>query len=768
MHINKEQIALSKKNWLVLSLAASIMLMLNACGGSSTPTNSQLPLTLSGNWQFTVANPPDQSFLGGLQGGFLLQSGGTVSGGVVYSVSLPGNSTPCNSGSAPITGTISGQTVNLTAVAGPQTFALTGMLSTDGTTMVGTYTSTVPDGSTCGTNQTAGLQWSALFVPPITGGFQGSFHSTEFGTSLTNQDFAVVGALTQGENIGASNATVTGSLSFLNPSTNISDYPCFNVANVNGQISGNSVILQIIGVDGSTLGQIGEPAGSVGNTGVNPVTFDSVQGGYVLHGTGPSYLVASKTCPGNLGGASTAGDSGNICLSLTGGLLLGNSKACQMPLTLSPAMLIFPSQLLSAPSTTQTVTLTNNTNSEQDNLTLRFTNNGVYQFGGESDFNGLPSFIETDNCGAGGASTSGQPFDLIAEQVCTVTVTFSPQESCPWIPFGTPPSSAGAAPEWCPLPAQGVQLTLKNPNNSGPDSDASIAVPVTGIGLSLIQPSAPELDFGAEEAVNPKEASLPQMLSFTNTSNIPVQILGAAPCTNLSPTSHNSLPHPLLATSPVAGLQVVSNGSGNIPITADGSTIDYRCDSDPVTGLADFQISADTCTGTLLAAQATCSLQIAYVPQPNTNVGNGLDYFLELNTVQCSGAVTTDCEIDSGRFPVELRANPPSPLRMSPGAGLNFGTQAEGKASAPMTITLLNDPTLANPQTVTFVGKPVAQGNYSETDDCSATLAPGSSCTLTITFKPSIVGFDPGTLTINYSPEPLGIPQIVYLRGTGQ
>ena len=30
----------------------------------------------------------------------------------------------------PITGTISGQTVNLTAVAGPQTFALTGMLST--------------------------------------------------------------------------------------------------------------------------------------------------------------------------------------------------------------------------------------------------------------------------------------------------------------------------------------------------------------------------------------------------------------------------------------------------------------------------------------------------------------------------------------------------------------------------------------------------------------------------------------------------------------
>jgi AraC-like DNA-binding protein len=40
------------------------------------------------------------------------------------------------------------------------------------------------------------------------------------GTSLTNQDFAVTGFFTQGQNIGASNATVTGSLSFIDPITN--------------------------------------------------------------------------------------------------------------------------------------------------------------------------------------------------------------------------------------------------------------------------------------------------------------------------------------------------------------------------------------------------------------------------------------------------------------------------------------------------------------------------------------------------------------------
>ncbi len=105
---------------------------------------------------------------------------------------------------------------------------------------------------------------------------------------------------------------------------------------------------------------------------------------------------------------------------------------------------------------------------------------------------------------------------------------------------------------------------------------------------------------------------------------------------------------------------------------------------------------------------------------------------------------------------------------MSPSAGLDFGNQPVGKSSSPLLITLLNDPNLASPQTVTFVGKFTVQGNYSETDDCPVTLAPGSSCTLNITFKPSIVGFDPGMITINYSPEPTGAPQFIYLRGTGQ
>jgi hypothetical protein len=774
---------------LLLVIVIIMMVALSACGGGSS-NGSQSSAALSGNWQFTLApqtdgNAKDPTFNGSLQGGFLLQNGGTASGQAVYSVTSSTSATgPCNSGSAPITVTVSGQNVTLTAVAGTQTFTLSGTLSTNGSTMMGTYTSTAgtaPDGSVCGYAVT-GLSWSAGSVPPLTGTIEGSFHSTAVGTSLTNQDFAVTGVLTQGENIGASNATVTGTLSFIDPNTELNDYPCFSVASVNGQISGNSVILQIIATNGAIIGQIGEPAGSP--TGINPVTFDSVQSGYILHGVGPSYIVATSACPGNLGSFSTAGDSGDICLALN------STTACQQPITLTPAVITFPAQTLISAPTTQTITLANNTSSAVSPLMLNFSNQGDNSFGGQSDFNGLPSFAETDTCGANDTPSLGQSFSLGTGQSCSITVTFSPQEACPWLPFGTPPSITGAAPESCPLP-QTAQVSVTSPSSA--DVDNVFAVPITGIGVSVVQPSTPELDFGAEEQLNPPEASLPQLLSFTNVSGLPVQILGRETCVNpINPNSHLTLPSPRQQNSPVAGVQVLANGQGstfniNPDPNTTPATIQYRCDSDSGTLLPNFRISSDTCTGSLLAPQASCSLQLAYVPQPKTNIQSGLDYFLELNTVQCWPAGTlpsesNPCEIDSGRFPVELKTNTPSPLRMSPSAGLDFGNQAKGKTSAPMTVTLVNDPNLTYPQcgtqdcaTVTFVGKiTVSGGSYSESDDCPATLAQGSSCTLTVTFKPGSVGFSTGLLTINYTQLSSagvvtpGNPQFVYLRGAGQ
>ena len=231
--------------------------------------------TLSGNWQFTMAGLTriPTAFVPGWPAG-------RVSGAEQWHRRRERRPTPsrlpvgtrsvpdlCNSGSAAITGTINGQNVSLTAVANTRLFTLTGTLSLDGSTMAGSYTST--NGAGCGTVSTQ--EWSAFLVPPLTGSIQGSFHSAGGTAGLNEQDFLVSGALTQAANTGASSATVTGTLNFVNSTTDLSDYPCFAVASVDGYISGNTVVLQIIGAgaNGPNIGQIGASAGS----GLQPVTF---------------------------------------------------------------------------------------------------------------------------------------------------------------------------------------------------------------------------------------------------------------------------------------------------------------------------------------------------------------------------------------------------------------------------------------------------------------------------------------------------------------
>jgi len=728
---------------LVLVLFAGTLSLLS-CGGSSS-SQSQSSGNLAGNWQFTMTPPVDNSFIGGVQGGFLLQKSGAVTGAVTYSILLPqsGGASPilCNSGSAPVTGTISGQNVTLTAIAGNQSFTLTGTLSSDGSTMMGTYTST--DGQGCGTAQTA-QQWSAIAVPPLTGAVQGNFHSAQGGSPVRDQDFQVSGTLTQGTNIGASNATVTGTLSFQN-------YPCLAFASVNGQISGNSVILQIIASNGLNVGQIGAAAGSASPVPA-PVMFSSSAGGAnsVLQGVN-GYGVTTKACPGGI----SPGDSGDICLAF------GSSTSCTQPIQLTPASLTFPAQQVGSAPTTQTITLTNTSpsNVTLSGLTLPFNpqsgNTSAFGSIGPSDFDGLPNFTETDNC----ASPPGSAFSLPSQQSCTITISFSPQESCPWLPFAATASPfPGEPPSQCPFPPM-ASLTVNSPMSA--DNDKTFALPITGAAFSALAPSVPELDFGAETL---GEVSASQTMSFTNQGANPVQILPAAntPCVNPPAGGALTLSRPL-TPGLAAGLQVVTGH-----ITPDGPTINYNCDSDLTSNLPNFQISADGCSGTLLAPLESCAFAVTFAPQPSTALSPPLNYFLELNTLQCTSTTTSNCEIDAGRFPVELTANLPSPLRMTPGAGLYFGNQKKGQAAAPLSITIFNDPKDPLAATVNFTGN-VVKGDYTETDNCLPSLASGSSCSMTVTFLPRVVGLDPGTITITYSVGPnLGQIQTVHLWGTGQ
>lgn len=738
---------LSDKTRLVLVLVSFVGLW--GCGGNSSGNSSSAGAQVSGNWQFSLTAPQDNSFSGGLEGGFLLQDNGTVKGQVVYSLSVPnaGSSPPtipC-AGSAAVTGTVSGQSVTLTAVAASQTFALTGNLSADGSTMTGTYnTAATPN---CGTAQT-GLQWSAKLVRPLSGAVQGNIHATEnTGDPAAEQDFVVTGFLTQGPNTGASKTAVTGTLNF-------QGYPCLDTASVSGQISGSSVVLQLIGQNGLVVGQIGTIPGSASgptNAG-GAVTFQSAAGGgYILQGN-TGYGVSTKSCPSS---GSAPQDSGYICLGVG-----TTTAACAQSLSLTPALITFPAQLVGSAPTSQSIKLTNMgaSGATLNNIQLFPTGNNF----SPSDFNGVPNFSEQDNC----SSSAGSKFSLAPQQSCTITIFFSPQQSCPWIPAVS--GATSQCPPFLPVrssqvsvpPALAGSLQVQCPSCQAVTNDANplFEIPITGLGVSAIQPSTPELDFGPEDA-SLNEVSLPQSVTFTNQGSSAVQILPAMatpPCG--TPNFTVSLLRP---SSPgtVPGIQVVT-GSVNLA----SSKLQYICDVDPISLKPNFQIVSDGCSGTLLTPQQSCNLAIVYAPQPNESGGN-LDYFLQLNTLQCTSTITSDCEIDSGRFPVELKSALPSPLRVSPGAGLDFGTWPSGQTSLPaLTITLSNDNKIAMPQPIIFQAIAL-KGDYAETDNCGISLAPGSSCVMNITFTPKVTGFDPGSITITYNTT---LSQVISLRGFGQ
>jgi hypothetical protein len=215
---------------LIAALMLWVMLIAAGCGaGNSSSTTNQG--ALSGNWQITLnrnATTVPQNF-----SGFLLQSGKAVSGSVI----LGGN---CH-GVGPVTGTTSGPNVSLTINEFGQDLSLSGT-SANGS-MSGQF-STLAGGCTAFPNTGA---WTAVQIPPLKGSFHGTLASGANGT------LNVTGSLQQGPNVGASNASVSGSI--IGTGNVFCNYiPA--TATITGVISGTQLNLNLYDSTGALIGQI--------------------------------------------------------------------------------------------------------------------------------------------------------------------------------------------------------------------------------------------------------------------------------------------------------------------------------------------------------------------------------------------------------------------------------------------------------------------------------------------------------------------------------
>ena len=115
-----------------------------------------------------------------------------------------------------------------------------------------------------------------------------------------------------------------------------------------------------------------------------------------------------------------------------------------------------------------------------------------------------------------------------------------------------------------------------------------------------------------------------------------------------------------------------------------------------------------------------------------------------------------------GATPLPLPSPRPAAINFSP-ATVSFGNQGIGTSSAPQAVTLAN----FGGSPLTFTSISASAGFSVDTSHCPNSLAGGSSCTVYVSFAPSVVGAARGSLSLSDNSGNLGAKQVVTLAGTG-
>ena len=528
------------KGRLVLVLAG--LAVLAGCGGSSKQASTG---ALAGNWQFTLqksTNPRTATLLSG----FLQQTAKTVTGAV--ELTPPLSSTPTCGGAFQVTGTNDGQNVTLTVNEGGATVSLTGTSSASA--MGGTY-SLVAAG--CGKDESG--TWTATLVQPVTGNFQGILHSTDGNTNanplLKGSDFAITGQILQGDNVGATSATLTGTVSAVTTAPNV-DYPCFADATLSGSITGTQVQIEVIGSKGTVIGTIGSATASANAVRVKP------DGSGFLNLAGAGYFM-------NKASGCASSETGNICVNL------GSATTCKQPVAFSQDVVAFNPMLVGTSSSAQTITITNQSATDIDLASFEAGVQGTNSSDYAVDFSACPV----------------SPVTLAAGTSCSVSVVFTPTASClPFNPPGFAPTPV-ATPLTCPLPRTAA-LSL-----STSDADSPHVVQLTGIGLDPVVPDVADLNFGVVPA---KTIGAPLTVTFTNQgpNHVTIQSLTTGGPANDGSTAFVQCGS---ATSTIQGCDFVTK-----------SQVTPANDCTPPPTLQ------DSCTGQAISAGGSCKVDVVFCP----------------------------------------------------------------------------------------------------------------------------------------------------------
>ncbi len=413
--------------------------------------------------------------------------------------------------------------------------------------------------------------------------------------------------------------------------------------------------------------------------------------------------------------------------------LTGTGTGAQANLT--PSSLTFSPQMVGTSSSPQSLTLSNSGGTALTISSIAISGD----------------FSQTNTCGS----------SLAANSSCTISVTFTPTatgartgsitvtdsaspatQTASLSGTGTAPA-ASLSPTSLTFPAQAVgtssspqSVTLSNPGTATL-TISSIAVvgdfsQTNTCGSSLAAGSSCTISVTfTPTATGSRTGSITVTDNASPaTQTVSLSGTGTAPVASLSPTSLTFPSQALNTASRPQSLTLSNTGTAALKITSIAVTGDF---------------SQTNACGSSVAAGASCSISVTFKP-----TGSG----------QRTGTVTVTDNASPTTQTASLTGTGAGPGATLSPASLTFATQAVGTSSSAQTVTLKNTGTA-----VLIISSFTISGDFSQTHTCSTILAVGSSCSISVTFKPTASGTRTGVLTVSDNAVPA--TQTVSLTGTG-
>jgi hypothetical protein len=448
--------------------------------------------------------------------------------------------------------------------------------------------------------------------------------------------------------------------------------------------------------------------------------------------------------------------------------LTGSGNGALAPIaTLSPASMTFASQNTGTTSSAQTATMTNSGSAPMTVSAVALT--GVHA----ADYS-----ITADGCTG----------PLAVSASCNVAVAFKPTaagtrtaslsftDTAAGSPHSVALSGTGATPPTAPvvtLSASSLAFGSQNTGSTSPAQDVTLtnsgdatlnitSIAVTGAdatdyartttcGATLAAAANCTISVRFSPSVEGARSAAVTIVSDTAASPHSVALTG----TGVAPPVQS--PAALVSPASLAFGDQVSGGvsAGKAVTVTNTGTANLVVGTTPIAG-ADFAKGAtDTCSGQIVAPQASCSIDVRFVP---------------VSTGAKTGTLTINDNSATSPHAVALSGNgtaPAAPVAFVSPASRTYAAQAVGTTSAAQTATMTNTGNAAMTLGVALAG--TTPGDYAiASNSCGVTLAAGAVCTVGVTFKPTAAGARAAVLRFtDNSGNVVGSTQDVTLSGTG-